>query len=58
MSDQLSSSHDQFWTLLITRTEIKKSVTYAGTRYTFVEYKGQNHARIELNDASGKSCRI
>ena len=27
-------------------------MTYGGTRYTFVEYKGQNHAEIELIDAS------
>src|SRR4030095_3833469 len=40
--------------VLITRTEIKESVIYGGRRYTFVEYKGQSHAEIELNDATVK----
>jgi hypothetical protein len=44
--------------VLITRTEIKKSVIYGGRRYTFVEYKGQSHAEIELHDATVASCWI
>jgi hypothetical protein len=43
--------------VLITRTEIKESVIYGGRRYTFVEYKGQSHAEIELN-ASMRSCVV
>jgi len=33
-------------------------VIYGGRRDMFVEYKGQNIAEIELNDATDKSHRI
>ena len=38
--------------MLITRTEIKKSVIYGGGRQVFVEQEGQNQPEIELNDAN------
>jgi len=56
MAPQPSSLRTSFRALSITRIEIKESVIYGGRRYTFVEYKGQNHAEIELNDASIRCC--
>src|SRR5215510_1470974 len=42
------------WALFITPIAIKKSVIYGGRATDLVEQEGQNHAEIELNDASAQ----